>query len=139
MVKKRQNRHLHSHSKRETCAQKLEEVEAVVKQLREKHGTAYSTEKLNCWAHMIHLGKHSCLDEPPDLPFFGKRKKTEDKSLSNERACTSNTLSPGRKITLRSQLVDQLARWHELLERGAISKQQYDTFQHTILGDMDSL
>ena len=86
-----------SHYKHEKCAQKLEEVEAVVKQLREKHGTAYSTERLNCWAHMIHLGKHSCLDEPPDLPFFGKHKKTEDKSSSNERACNSNTLSPGEK------------------------------------------
>ena len=39
------------------CLQKVQ-VEDIVKKLEDKHDH-YSIEKLNAWAHLIHLGKHT--------------------------------------------------------------------------------
>ena len=61
-------------SKRTTCAQKVTELEKVLEKLKGKDGINYSTEKLSAWAHMIHMGKHSSYELPPDLPYFAKRK-----------------------------------------------------------------
>ena len=38
-------------SKRGRCEQMISEVEEIVKKLEEKHGEAYTVEKLNVWAH----------------------------------------------------------------------------------------
>ena len=57
-------------AKRITCAQKVREVEDIIKQLREKHGQTYTTEQLSCWAHMYNMEKHTSLETPPKLPFF---------------------------------------------------------------------
>lgn len=65
------------HSKRDACAQKITEAEKIVGTLREKHGH-YSVEKLNVWAHMIHMGKHTSYDIPPNLPYFLKEKSKLD-------------------------------------------------------------
>ena len=43
-------------TKRQNCAQKIQEVEAIVNTLKEKHGSLYSVEQLNAWGHMIHVG-----------------------------------------------------------------------------------
>ena len=37
---------------------------------------------------------------------------------------------------MRSQCIEQLNRWHTLLEKGRITKGQYDGLQATILKDM---
>lgn len=34
------------------------EVDTIVKQLKDKHGSKYTPVQLNCWAHMIHTNKH---------------------------------------------------------------------------------
>ena len=34
---------------------KISQVEEVVQKLKEKHGSLYSIEKLNAWAHMIDI------------------------------------------------------------------------------------
>ena len=57
-------------SKRGSCSQTLSIVEDIVIQLRDKHGKKYTTEQLNCWAHMYNKGKHANLESPPNLPFF---------------------------------------------------------------------
>lgn len=57
-------------SKRQAIAKSISEVEDIIKQLKEKHGNMYSVEKLNCWAHMLNVGRWSSYDEPPDFPFF---------------------------------------------------------------------
>ena len=62
-------------SKRQAIAKSISEVEDIIKKLKEKHGDDFSVEKLNCWAHMLNVGKHSSYDEPPDLPFFRGRKE----------------------------------------------------------------
>ena len=70
-------------SKQQTCAEKL----AVVEELRtcRKHGTAFSTEQLNVWAHMMHIGKYSSSEEPPNVPYFKRgRTKMSSPQSANE-------------------------------------------------------
>ena len=59
-----------SKSKRDGIAKKISQVKEVVQKLKEKHGSLYSIEKLNAWAHMIDIGKHDSYETPPDLPYF---------------------------------------------------------------------
>ena len=71
---------------------------------------------------MIHTHKHDSLDVPPNKPFFGKKKSTD-----------AVAVSPGKRINLRSECITQLDKWHQLKERGVISKEQYEELQKTIL------
>ncbi len=50
--------------KKSSIAQKITEVEGIVKTLQEKHGKKYSVEQLNAWAHLIHVEKRSSQDPP---------------------------------------------------------------------------
>lgn len=73
------------------------------------------------------MKKHDSLEEPPDLPFWRGRKKKVESPIS---------VSPGKRINLRGQCVDQLLKWHQLLEKGAITQEQYDEFHATIMSDV---
>ena len=80
--------------------------------------------------HIMHMGKHESRQIPPDLPYFGRSKKISDPSSS---------MPPGKRINLRSECMDQLNKWHDLLEKGAISQTQYDEFKKKIIGDIADL
>ena len=54
-------------AKRGTCQQRMQHVHDIACKLHEKHGEAFSVEKYNAWAHMIHKGKHASYDDPPPL------------------------------------------------------------------------
>ena len=92
-----------SKPKRESCAKNVQEVEAIMEDLRKKHGSTYSTEKLSAWAHLIQMQKHSSYDCPPNLPYF-KLPKSKNKKAGETTACeeqtedhqtsTSTTISP---------------------------------------------
>ena len=80
-------------SKRGTCAQKLSAVEEIVKKLKDRHGTTYSVEKLNVWAHMLHIERHDSYEVPPNVPYFNRsRPALQDKSNLQ----TSTIASPCR-------------------------------------------
>lgn len=113
----------------ESVAQKLTEVDEIVSELKD-HSSDYSPEQIRAWAHLIHMNKHDSYLVPPNKPFFRKRKSA---------ATVSSTHSPGKKIGLRSECINQLKKWHELLECGGITKTQYDELQKTILGDINQL
>ena len=104
---------------------KVEETEDI---LRENHKGKFSEEQLRSWAHMYVMKKHDSLEVPPDKPFW-KTPKTPSGS--------STAVSPSKRINLRGQCVDQLLKWHELLEKGTITKEQYDNFKSTILEDVN--
>ena len=108
---------------------KMVQVEEIEDQLREKHHDKYSPEQLRSWAHMYIMKKHDSLEDPPDKPFW-KGTSSKNKSASGGMA------SPSKRIALRGQCVDQLLKWHELLKKGAITKDQYDEFQSTIMDDV---
>ena len=107
---------------------KMSEVEMIIEDLKEKHSTKYTPEQLNVWAHMIHTKKHESYDYPPDKPFFGKSRKP-----------SSECLSPGKRINMRSECIDQLEKWHRLMECGAISNEEYKELQETILKDIKNM
>lgn len=109
---------------------KMTEVEEIEERLRERHtGDPYSEEQLRSWAHMIQLKKHSSYDEPPNKPFWKTR--SQQKTSSSEI-----TVSPGKRVNLRGQCVQQLLQLHELLEKGGISKEQYDEMQGAIMDEV---
>ena len=119
-------------SKSESLEEKLDEVEDCVMKLKEKHGANYSSEQLRTWAHLIQMQRHESFDTPPDKPFF------RGQSAKNKKLGCSST-SPGKKINLRSQCIDQLQKWHQLLESGIVSKDEYDNLQKKIMSDIKDL
>ena len=112
--------------------QKMNELEDIVDQLSEKHGEDFTPEQVRTWAHMIQMKKHISYENPPDKPFF-KRPKPR---MESGQKLAPESLSPGRRIQYRSQCIDQLDKWHSLMERGAISLDEYTDMQRSILSDI---
>ena len=105
----------------------MSDVDDIVTKLKEIHGNKYTPVQLNCWAHMIHTHKHESMEEPPNKSFFGKKKPSD---------AASNCVSPGKKISLCSECINQLDKWHQLKERGVITNEEYQELQKTILVDI---
>ena len=103
-----------SSSKRQAIAKSIGEVEDIIKKLKERHHDAFSIEKLNCWAHMLNVGRHSSYDEPPDFPFFKRPKNVKQSGPIASVSATSSAVStaansPTKQVGLRAQCIDQLA------------------------------
>ena len=96
----------------------MKEVESIEDQLLEKQDGKYSREQICAWAHLIQMGKHESYDSPPNKPFW-KKPSGKHSSTSTDLAVT---VSPGKKVQLRDQLVEQLSKWHDLLEKGGINQ-----------------
>ena len=113
--------------------EKISEVQAIFEDLEKRHGNSkqYSPEQLRAWAHMIQLKKHESYEAPPDKPFLKLNKKVP--------TATQKSLSPGKRISYRTECIEQLGKWHELMEKGAISQSQFKDLQETILGDIKQL
>ena len=99
----------------------------IVGELESKHKGTYTTEQIRCWANMIQIKRHDSYDNPPDKPFFKSKSKGSGGGTG---------VSPGKKVTLRSECIQQLDKWHDLLVRGVISEEQYKEFKDTILADI---
>ena len=96
----------------------------------------YTDEQLRSWAHLIQMKKHSSYDTPPNKRFWNKSVKNKGLTPSESGSSTSINVSPGKRVNLRGQCVQQLLQLHELLEKGGISKEQHDEMQSTIMGDV---
>lgn len=109
--------------------EKMDEVERILKELKDKHTGTYTEEKLRAWAHLIQMDKHKSYSLPPDMPYFKK---------GNTRAASDSTtgVSPCKRVTMRTACIEQMDKWHSLLEKGGITQQQYDTLQEKIMSDM---
>ena len=134
-------------TKYDAHTRKMCEVEEIVDDLHDRHGTTYTQEQYNVWAHMINLRKHNSRDKPPEKPFFrGPKKKhcasadSVQSSLSRSGGESSGLLptgiSPGKRIQLRSQSMQQLEMWHSLYEKGAVEDDEYRRVQANILSDI---
>ena len=64
-------------------------------------------------------------------------KTLENKGRSDLPA--TGTRSLGKRISLRTECMDQHRKWHGLLEMCAITSSQYDEFQKKIVGDIADL
>lgn len=112
---------------------KMSEVQEIMEDLEQCHSekSIYSTEQLRVWAHMIHMKKHTSYTDPPDKPFF-----RQSKSKLKVGTSSDSELSPVKRINLRTECINQLDKWHMLLEKGAITSEQYKQLQETILSDI---
>ena len=129
-------------NKRDSIAKNLSEVEIAIKELKDKHGDMYPREKLNAWAHLINVGKHHSYDEPPDFPFFKKPKGKIESSTPKNCGSTSSTQpfdSPSKRLSFRTQCIQQLTNRHSLYETGAIFQEQYDELKESILDDIKTV
>ena len=100
---------------RKTC-----ELDEIVEKLQAKQGSRYSPEQLRAWAQ---LKKYDSYSSPPDKPFFRSKSKAGKEFEASE-------------ITLRSECITQLDKWHSLFEKNTITKEQYKELQTTILEDI---
>lgn len=114
----------------DSSLRKMHEVDIIMAELEEKHKMGYSKEQIRCWANMIQIKQHESYEIPPNKPFF----TTRDKGITTPGPSTC--ISPGKKINLRSECIQQLDKWHDLKVRGVITEDQYKEFQETILSDI---
>lgn len=126
---------------KKNIAAKITEVEEMVKKLKDKHGSKYSIEQLNAWAHLIHVEKHDSCDHPPDLPYFRhsgvkKRKVDEEPDPEPKSLPVPSIATATERVSLRSECIDQLDKWHALLTKGAISQSHYAEIQALIMKDI---
>ena len=116
-----------------------------------KHGSRYKIEHLNAWARLIHVGKHCSYDSPPNYPYFtghkhsqaSSKRNSQLSSKDNKGASASNSekadpsvLSPGKRVQLHSQCIDQLSHWLSLKQEGGISAEEYEQLRKNILGEI---
>ena len=129
--------------------EKQSEVDEVYEELQKKHKGTYSPEQLRAWSHMIRLKTHDSLEKPPDKPFFKGRKRHTStskelhsptgKAPESKRVAMSTAVSPGRKVNIRSELIDQRQKWHKLLDSGVVTQGEYDNLKEKILSDIKDL
>lgn len=73
-------------------------------------------------------------------PYFKKPCRQVPRSVDNHVSdqTQSSSMSPGKRIQLRSECLDQLTKLHSLLENGGVPAEQYHTLQEAILGDIQN-
>ena len=79
---------------------------------------------------MLYIQKHCSYEVPPSVPYINKSNSSSIPSTQN------GVMSPGKRITMRMGRIDQLKKWHTLLEEGVISQEDYDKVQQKILKDI---
>ena len=62
---------------------KMAKVDKIYQKLNDTHGNKYSAEQKRAWAHLIELGKHESVIQPPKKRFF-QRFTTEILSASSD-------------------------------------------------------
>lgn len=102
-----------SRSKYSAEHNKMFELEEIVDELEKRHPKKYTTEQLRVWGNLMLMKKHDSYDHPSDKPFF---KQKEEQPAAGAR-------SPGKRIHYRSECMDQLDKWHSLLQRGVITQE----------------
>lgn len=73
--------------------QKMEDVDLVFKELKEKHGNTFDTPRLRLWARMVTNKIHDDLDSPPNIPAFcSTPRRCQQQSLSSAITGAANAL-----------------------------------------------
>uniref|UniRef100_A0A1X7TNV0 Uncharacterized protein n=1 Tax=Amphimedon queenslandica TaxID=400682 RepID=A0A1X7TNV0_AMPQE len=101
---------------------KVQRVDKLAEELKERHGDKYSRVQCKLWAEAIDVQQHKSKDVPPNGPIWSNP-KAKRKVSSPPKAST--TVSPGRKIDLQEKLLKQIEMVHSIFEKGAITEEQY--------------
>ena len=78
---------------------------------------------------LIQMGKHDSYDCTPDKLFFKKGKKRVSEA-------STPGVSPGKRLQMRSACIDQIDKWYQLMEKAAITAEQYKEIQDNIMNDI---
>ena len=85
----------------------MEEVDEKLEKLEQKHT---GEEKMRAQTHRIQMKEQASYDNPPDMLYF---KKTPDNSAL---VSTEAGILPCKKLNMHTACIEQLDRWHRLLE-----------------------
>ena len=136
--------------------------------MKEKHADKYTPAQLCLWANMLEIGTHKDYNMPLDVPMFGGGKKRYEKHsevvdalsgiaegivraskphsgtqspthCSQPTTTTCVSVSPGKQVQLKGQLITQIKQLHELLEAGAISLEEYNSQKTPVLEKLHSM
>ena len=146
-----------------------DEVDKLLFELKEEHGSKYTAQQYRLWANMLQIGTWKDTDNPPQTPMFGYNGNKPEKSTSVTdalssvaegvmRALKSPTplrsqsppttsrpqlnevgVSPSKCASLRSQYIEQIKQLHQLLELTAINKDEYEKQKADVLKKMEQL
>ena len=124
--------------------ERLERIDDIVDDLREKHGSKFSTIQYRVWAETISAGRHADLETPPRGSFWrgSKGKESEAGSKVNSETPSANTstcITPVKAAELKSTYIKQIRELHSLVEIGAISDEDFKKQKDVILYQMDNL
>lgn len=132
-----------------------EEVQQIVDDLQEKHGSNFTIMQLRIWAEMIAGKVHADTDNPPNTSMFvraggAKKTKKSEPPVANlvAEAATAITsalspkasgpgpssgCSPAKLIESRSKLYKQLTELQNLRSSGILTKDEFDTEKESIM------
>ena len=120
-----------------------DEVDSIYEDLEERHTGNFSKEQLRTWAYMIRMKTHASYEVPPQKAFFTGHKRQERDSSPPESKrhtpSTTVTVSPARKVNMHSELIDQLQKWHQLLDLNVITETEYDELKEKIMLDIQKV
>ena len=152
-------------SKHSTSFASEEEVEEYVTELQEMHGDKYDYGEYKIWARMIKNRQWKDKDTPPNLPMIhgkaGRKGKTDvvdviatadvaiinklqpsdaqPKSPAATVAHTADGMSPGKKVRLRSQYLNQLKEIQNLRDENVLTADEFQVEKDTILQTLREL
>ena len=150
----------YSKKKKSASEERESRVVELKKQLREKHGSAYSGIQFSVWAETIAAGNHDSLDNPPlGILNFGSRPRGrasyfEDtltnvvgklaNALSPTPSCTTTSVtkgmnSPSKSVELRGKYLQQLKELVNLRDIGALTEDEYEEHRSIIVDQMRKL
>lgn len=140
------------------------EVDDVIKKLKEKHGNAnFTSMQYRIWAEMRVGGYHPSIDEPPTTTMFTraggatpKRKTTADVvsqaigqlssalsprivPLPSTIGNASSSQSPAKVIDNRSKCYRQLGELKNLKQSGLLSEEEYIVEREAIMNTLKTL
>ena len=104
------------------------------------HKGKFSAEQLHTWANLIQMKKHASYDDPPDYPFFRGHAGQHAGHTSKENLPSHpEGVPPSQRLNMRSELIDQLGKCVSLREKGALSDEEYQELQKSIMTDIKSV
>ena len=126
---------------------KMREVDEIEDDLRSKNEGKYSEEQIRMWAHLIQMNKHSSLEEPPNKKFWKTSGGTATSGAGGAGAAAGSgqgsskgvLSSPGKRVNLRGQCIDQLHRLQQLYNDGGITEDQYLDMKESIMKEVKNL
>ena len=117
---------------------------------KRRNSENHTMEQLRIWAQTVMTGEQETPDNLPQVPLNRGQKRYQTsidlpQAPPPKRADTSpsdsggSAMSPVRRVSVRGQLFDQLAKWHKLNKDGVVSDSDYEELKMTILSDIKHL